>query len=604
MDTDDKTKLSYHDKEKQTMKRILTALAGVLLCAVALLAATSCGTPDLSYEGQKAAYDGIIAEYTALLKAKQNGETLTAPDTTGMSEGEAAISEAVYTAVNITNSPEDMAYTYWDMDGNGTLELLLMTSPPILKAVFTLDGETPVLLGHADENVRWYYSTKGELIRIHEALEEEQGNNTLTYARVAGTALTEDTSFGVTYEIKDGKRTTIGYYEMADGEKQTIDKERYDSLTEVYNALWDDANLYESKLNTPCMFYPLAEQTETPPPADFSSYEAVKSTFKAMLSYLPQANAKWPTGKLDACFTYDSDEEFRVYNYLMLMARLYIPDNGAFSPVLEGGEKAYGYCETDVNGDGVDELLLMTDDYRIFSIFTTVKGKVVYMEEYADFARKWGTSSVDGEGNFYSIKTATDGLGRERAIFTFTSDGKLTKTLHIKEVFMSENDGYFKFENGEQIRLTEEEYRTLKEDYDKLDSSRYGSGGESVRNCTDITFTPLFEIPSATHIPTDDPWAPMGLSDVRSLDLIQVGDETVSFTFNWAEYNEEGYKESTGQLQDVTATLTDGKYVFEKNGVTGYLEFGVYKIWLVVESSENEHILPRAYLFDYRNERW
>ena len=96
----------------------------------------------------------------------------------------------------------------------------------------------------------------------------------------------------------------------------------------------------------------------------------------------------------------------------------------------------------------------------------------------------------------------------------------------------------------------------------------------------------------------------MGLSDVRSLDLIQVGDETVSFTFNWAEYNEEGYKESTGQLQDVTATLTDGKYVFEKNGVTGYLEFGVYKIWLVVESSENEHILPRAYLFDYRNERW
>ncbi|MBO5512485.1 MAG: hypothetical protein J6B24_12185 [Clostridia bacterium] len=586
------------------MKRILAALVGVLLCAAALLTCTSCGTPKLSYEEQKTAYNGIIAEYTALLTAKQNGETLTAPDTTGMDEGEAAISEAVYTAVNINNFPEDMAYTYWDMDGNGTLELLLMTSPPILKAIFTLDGETPVLLGHADENVMWYYSTKGELIRIHEALEEEQGDNTLTYARVTGTALTEDTSFGVTYEIKDGKRPITGYYEMVDGEKQTIDKERYDSLTKVYNALWDDANLYEDKLNTPCMFFPLAEGDETPPPADFSSYEAVKSTFKEMLAYLPQVNAKWPTGKLDACFTYDSDEEFRVYNYLMLMARLYIPDNGAFSEVLEGGEKAYGYCETDVNGDGVDELLLMTDDYRIFSIFTTVKGKVVYMEEYADFARKWGMSSVDGEGNFYSIKTATDGLGRERAIFTFTSDGKLTKTLHIKEVFMSENDGYFKFENGEQIRLTEEEYRTLKEDYDKLDSSRYGSGGESVRNCTDITFTPLFEIPSATHIPTDDPWAPMGLSDVRSLDLIQVGDETVSFTFNWAEYNEEGYKESTGQLQDVTATLTDGKYVFEKNGVTGYLEFGVYKIWLVVESSENEHILPRAYLFDHRNEKW
>ena len=197
------------------MKRILC----ILLAAILLLPAL-CACGSMTPEQQKEAYTPIIEQYTALLNAKQNGETLTPPDTTGMSEGEAAISEAVYTAVNITNSPEDMAYTYWDMDGNGTLELLLMTSPPILKAVFTLDGETPVLLGHADENVTWYYGTKGELIRIHEALEEEQGNNTLTYARVAGTALTEDTSFGVTYEIKDGKRTTIGYYEMADGEKQ------------------------------------------------------------------------------------------------------------------------------------------------------------------------------------------------------------------------------------------------------------------------------------------------------------------------------------------------------------------------------------------------
>lgn len=582
------------------MKRILC----ILLAAILLLPAL-CACGSMTPEQQKAAYDGIIAEYTALLTAKQNGETLTPPDTTGMSEGEAAISEAVYTAVNINNFPEDMAYTYWDMDGNGTLELLLMTSPPILKAIFTLDGETPVLLGHADENVMWYYSTKGELIRIHEALEEEQGDNTLTYARVAGTALTEDTSFGVTYEIKDGKRPITGYYEMVDGEKQTIDKERYDSLTEVYNALWDDANLYENKLNTPCMFFPLAEGDETPPPADFSTYEAVKSTFKEMLAYLPQVNAKWPTGKLDACFTYDSDEEFRVYNYLMLMARLYTPDNGTFSQVLpNNGEKAYGYCEADINGDGIDELLLMTDDYSIFSIFTTVKGKVVYMEDYAYFVRKWGVGSMDGNGRIYSIKATTDGLGRERAICTFAPDGRLTKTLHIKEVFMSENDGYFKFENGEQISLTKDEYNTLKEEYERLDSSRCGSGGESVRNCTDITFTPFFEMPSATHIPTDDPWAPMGLSDVRSLDLIQVGDESVTFTFNWTEYDEEGYKESSGQLLNVTATLADGKYVFEKDGVKGYLEFGVYKIWLVVESSEDEHILSRAYLFDHRNEKW
>mgnify|MGYP002519723219 CR=1 FL=1 len=38
---------------------------------------------------------------------------------------------------------------------------------------------------------------------------------------------------------------------------------------------------------------------------------------------------------------------------------------------------------------------------------------------------------------------------------------------------------------------------------------------------------------------------------------------------------------------------------FEEDGVKGYLEFGVYKVWLVVESSEDESIVPRAYLFAF-----
>ena len=577
------------------MKRILC----ILLTAILLLPAL-CACGGMTPEQQKEAYTPIIEQYTALLTAKQNGETLTPPDTAGMSEGEAAISEAVYTAVNITNFPEDMAYTYWDMDGNGTLELLLMTSPPILKAVFTLDGETPVLLGHADENVMWYYSTKGELIRIHEALEEEQGDNTLTYARVTGTALTEDTSFGVTYEIKDGKRTIIGYYEMADGEKQTIDKERYDSLSEAYNALWDDANLYENKLNTPCMFFPLAEGDETPPPADFSSYEAVKSTFKEMLAYLPQVNAKWPTGKLDACFTYDSDEEFRVYNYLMLMARLYTPDNGTFSQVLpDNGEKAYGYCEADINGDGIDELLLMTDDYSVFSIFTTVKGKVVYVEDYADFLLDWGFKGMDAEGRFYGWRATTEGLGREWSVFEMGEDGRLTQTLGLKEVFYSENDGYFKTEGGEYVSITGEEYEALKGDrYDKFDFATVGTDGEVVRNTTNLTFTPLFAVPTPDQMDLSSAWENHRYDPARPLYLGDLREDSIQF--KWIEVDHKGNRTDT--FISATATLTDGKYVFDADGVKGYLEFGVCKIWLVVESSEKDNVPPRAYLMDTKVE--
>ena len=101
------------------MKRILAALVGVLLCAATLLACTSCGTPDLSYEEQKTAYDGIIAEYTSLLTARQNGDELTPPKTDGMKEEEATIAEALYGIVADQKAEilADLGYSAEEIDG-------------------------------------------------------------------------------------------------------------------------------------------------------------------------------------------------------------------------------------------------------------------------------------------------------------------------------------------------------------------------------------------------------------------------------------------------------------------------------------------------------
>ena len=80
--------------------------------------------PEKDYEKQKSLYDGIIAEYTALLTAKQNGEALSAPDTEGMDEREAAIATALHGIVDACKDAEvakTMGYGYKDMDGNGKL---------------------------------------------------------------------------------------------------------------------------------------------------------------------------------------------------------------------------------------------------------------------------------------------------------------------------------------------------------------------------------------------------------------------------------------------------------------------------------------------------
>ena len=102
------------------MKRILS----VLICIFILLSTVACSTPpkvspQKSYEEQKILYNDIIAQYTSLLTAKQNGEDIPVPDTTGMSQREIAISETLYGIINTckdAQEAENLGYGYKDFD--------------------------------------------------------------------------------------------------------------------------------------------------------------------------------------------------------------------------------------------------------------------------------------------------------------------------------------------------------------------------------------------------------------------------------------------------------------------------------------------------------
>ena len=584
------------------MKHIVKYTLALFICTLALLGLVACAPSELSYEEQKTAYNGIIEEYTALLTASLNGEELPVPDTKDMDEREAAIAETLYGVVAAGKGGEaakNMGYGFKDMDGNGTPELLLLSRSTSIRAVFTLSGKKPILLEvNYGSGTTFLFGEDNRFLLMRDTVIDNIEEAEFYTCHVDGDKMVYDAVYGAVYDME--QKEILEYYQMVDGNRTAIDKETYDKLNQEYRNTYHAAYYTAAKLIAPRMIYPLAEQTGNPPPADFSTYDAIKATFKEMVAYMPEAEKKFHTGELDNCFTFDSDAEFETYNLLFYLAYRYSPDKGTFvSAYPENGEKSYGFCEIDLNGDGSDELLLMTDDYRIFSIFTTVKGKVVPVEGYADFAMEWDLKGMDREGRFYGFNIPDYGLGRERAVFAVTADGKLTKTLHLMEVWMSEDDGYFKFENGEKIRLTEEEYNTLRaEQYDKFDMTRDGSGGEIVRNCTDIVFTPFFETPTADHMPADDPWVNLayGIQDRLYLKAV----EKDSTGFIWAEFD--GMGEKVGVLVSDTATLTDGKYVFEENGVKGYLEFGVYKVWLVVESSQDERILPRAYLYDFRED--
>ena len=462
------------------MKRILTALAGVLLCAVALLAATSCGTPDLSYEGQKAAYDGIIAEYTALLKAKQNGETLTAPDTTGMSEGEAAIAEAIYTVAELCKSPDIMGYACEDTDGDGSPELYLMTVGTYVRALFALDGGKPTLLWVQETATHsMAFGRKGYLYYKSHTTQDGVGEQTYHHARVAGSELVDDLVIG--YTVDPDGNTADGHFKIENGTRTAIGWDEYRFLYNYYGELESAGGQEVAKWYAPRVTPVFPPETDNNTPvADFSDYTAVKSTFAAMLDTVATMSAlDWDLGKCDYAFICESDKDFDTYIHLLYHACELRPDDGVGDPTAIRAH--YGYCETDLNGDGADELILLTNTHQMLAIFTTVDGEVVPAEGFMDFLFNGVLTGTDGEGRFIGEFTDNYWLeGRlEYGVFTVTTEGDFATAYTLRPDWVQgRGDVFYKIEGGVETEITTAEYEALR--------ATFGKPADK-----GITFTPL-----------------------------------------------------------------------------------------------------------------
>ncbi len=572
------------------MKKIFVTL----LCLFLLLTAAACTQdPEKSYEEQKSLYDGIIEEYTALLTAKQNGEELPAPDTEGMDEREAAITDALYLVVTACESPENMAYTYKDMDSNGTPELLLLTYPyvtpslPSLRAIFSLDKKSPVLLACAGEEEDWYFDTKGQVfVTTYTVLDEEKKQCEATNAHfyVKDAKLVQDTLYGLSWIIKNNRHESYQYFELIDGQRQPVDEERYHILSSDFDEAIEYAETLEQKLNSPRIFYPLTEQTESPPAADFSTYAAIRETYKAISSCIEDYDdSKWYAGKYDHLFSYPDEQSFNIYNRL-----LYTAYNGAYDE---------GYDEIDLNGDGQNELVIMNEDYTIKAIFTQKKNKPVMLGAFPN-ASCW----LDDQGLIHVDRI--DYYELEYSLYEFTKDGNFNL---IYSLLLAENGNRYLTKDGKTEKISFEE--SLEIYYD--DYCRYTEPFEAheyTRSVSDLTYTPLFEMTDDFRkAATEKTWQKHASLDKTSgkewgawsntyVTFENVTDTQMDvnfkyvFTFSYPDPDRENYllNDSTESNLKLTASNRDGVWVFEGEGVKGHLEFSHKYLWIIIDESTDE----------------
>ncbi len=150
-----------------------------------------------------------------------------------------------------------------------------------------------------------------------------------------------------------------------------------------------------------------------------------------------------------------------------------------------------GYAIKDLNGDGVDELVLLTDDYMVCAIFSITDGKPILLGNYRTRHSAWidekgwihenGSSGADNSMN--AVYKIADGGASMELIAEFGTNGHewIGDTAYTK---------YYKLVNGEKVSITESEYFALNEQYTKYLGTH--TGAEATKNYSSLTFISLY----------------------------------------------------------------------------------------------------------------
>ncbi len=571
-----------------------------LLCIFLLFGAVGCKhtpeQPKKSYEEQKTLYKDIISQYTVLLTAKHNGEELSAPDTANMTSREIAIAEALYgivDACNTAEATENLGYGYKDLDENGTPELILLSKYLGVRAVFTISEDLPILLEACyDVSSSISFATQSRLLLKRQTVTDHIEEDIFYTCHVDGDKMIYDVVYGVVYDQQ--KMEALENFRITDGKRTPIDDHTFLALNREYKKASQPSYINVAKFEAPRIHFPLADSTIDPnlPVADFSDYAAIRKTYLAISTCIEEFNIiEWTYGKYDNLFSFPNDSSFEYYTKLLFIA---YHDNNDL-----------GYDEIDLNGDGLDELVLMDEDYRIKAIFTQKDGIPVLVDA---FVYSYHTCWLDSDGLIHVDRESYEEL--EYSLYEFTKDGEYN--LHYS--LFVDNYGRYLTKDGKIEQITFEESLEIRYN-DYVCYSEPFTPNEHTRSVSELTYTALTEATEdIINAAADKIWHKYASlekttgMDARSSTYVTFENVTdtqmdmsvkYAFTFSYPDPNRDHYylDDTTESALSFTLLKKDGDYVFDENGMKGRVEFGQKYLWITIEESLDERFPAGCYCY-------
>ena len=150
-----------------------------------------------------------------------------------------------------------------------------------------------------------------------------------------------------------------------------------------------------------------------------------------------------------------------------------------------------GYAIKDLNGDGVDELVLLTDDYMVCAIFSITGGQPILLRSFR--ARVYGWIDGDGlihenvsGGTAYSTNAVykiADGGASMELVVEFGTNG-------VEWVGDTAYTVYYKLVNGEKVNITEAEIDAFTKQYGEY--LGYPKCAEATKAASGLQFTAMY----------------------------------------------------------------------------------------------------------------
>ena len=140
-------------------------------------------------------------------------------------------------------------------------------------------------------------------------------------------------------------------------------------------------------------------------------------------------------------------------------------ESAVFHAILRNDPKKMGYSLKDLNGDSIEELVLLDENYHIYTIFTVVNGQPTVVNDMF-FGDGNDTGAIGSDGTIYK-----HGYGKGETVYAYamkiSSNGSLIGMefgcldVNIDDATVE----YYKIINGERVIIDYNEFQFLNEEY-------------------------------------------------------------------------------------------------------------------------------------------